>query len=96
MPGKFLGYALYAGGIWKGDITVANIEKLEEMGASELHARWFNEEEVSMPQRDGNFIFPSATEQSKFLGQELRTSTLIRGRPERGEEQDNLHGKSDE
>ena len=31
LPGLFLGYALYAGGIWKGDILVADIEELEMM-----------------------------------------------------------------
>ena len=35
LPGLFLGYALYAGGIWKGDILVANLEELETMDASE-------------------------------------------------------------
>ena len=39
LPGMFLGYALYAVRIWEGDITVADIEELEEMDASELHAR---------------------------------------------------------
>ena len=39
LPGMFLGYALYAVGIWKGDIMVADIEELEETDASELHAR---------------------------------------------------------
>ena len=29
LPGLFLGYALYACGIWKGDIMVADIEELE-------------------------------------------------------------------
>ena len=38
LPGIFLGYALYARGVWKGDILVADIEELEEMDASELHA----------------------------------------------------------
>ena len=32
LPGLFLGYALYAGGIWKGDILVADIEELENDG----------------------------------------------------------------
>ena len=36
LPGLFLGYALYAGGIWKGDILVADIEELETMDASEI------------------------------------------------------------
>ena len=34
LRGLFLGYALYAGGIWKGDILVADIEELETMDAS--------------------------------------------------------------
>ena len=45
-PGIFLGYVLSAGGIWKGDIMVADIEELEEMDASELHARRLNAKEV--------------------------------------------------
>ena len=60
LPGKFLGYALYAGRIWKGDIVVADIEELEEMDASELHARRLNAKEVLTSQRSGNFIFPVA------------------------------------
>ena len=31
LPGLFLGHVLYAGGIWKGDILVADIEELETM-----------------------------------------------------------------
>ena len=42
LPGMFLGYALYAGGIWKGDILVADTEELEQVDASELHARRLN------------------------------------------------------
>ena len=42
LPGKNLGYALHAGGIWQGDIMVADIEELEEMDASELRARRLN------------------------------------------------------
>ena len=37
--GLFLGYALYAGGIWKGDISVADIEELETMDASEIYSK---------------------------------------------------------
>ena len=39
LPGLFLGYALYAGGIWKGDILVADIEELETMDASEIYSK---------------------------------------------------------
>ena len=37
LPGLFLGYALYAGWIWKGDMMVADIEELETMDASEIY-----------------------------------------------------------
>ena len=42
LPGIFLGYALYAGGIWRRDIMIADIRDLEEMDASEIHARRLN------------------------------------------------------
>ena len=60
LPGIFVGFVLYAVGILKGDIMVADIEELEEMDASELHARRLNAKEVLKPQRSGNFIFPVA------------------------------------
>ena len=36
LPGLFLGYALYAVGIWKGDVLIADLEELETMDASEI------------------------------------------------------------
>ena len=77
---------------------VADIEELEEMDASELHARRLNAKEVKTPQRSGIFIFPIADGTVKIFGrdQRLRTSTSIRDLPERGEEQDNLRGESEE
>ena len=39
LPGLFLGYALYAGGIWKGDVLIANLEELETMDASEIYSK---------------------------------------------------------
>ena len=66
---------------------VADIEEMEEMDASELHARRLNAKEVFTPQRSGNFIFPVADGTVKIFGgeQRLRTSILTRDRPERGE-----------
>ena len=58
LPGIFLGSALHAGRIWKGDIMVADIEELEEMDASELYARRLNAKEVLTPMRGDNFMFP--------------------------------------
>ena len=48
---------------------VADIEELEEMDASELHARRLNAKEVLTPQRSGNFCSQSQMEQSKSLGE---------------------------
>ena len=76
---------------------VADIEELEEMDASELHARRLNTKEVLTPMKGENFIFPVADGTVKISGedQDLRTSTIIRDSPDRGEEQDNLRGESD-
>ena len=46
---------------------VADIEELEEMDASELHAQTLNEKEVLTPQRSGNLIFSVAD--GKSLGE---------------------------
>ena len=39
LPGLFLGYALYAGGIWKGDVLIADLEELETMDASDIYSK---------------------------------------------------------
>ena len=39
LPGLFLGYALYAEGIWKSDVLVADLEELETMEASEIYSK---------------------------------------------------------
>ena len=59
---------IFRGRIWKGDIMVADIEELEEMDASELHAPRFNAKEVLTPQRSGNFIFLGADGTVKIFG----------------------------
>ena len=58
--------------------------RVEQMDASELHARKLNAEEVLTPQRSGNFIFPVADGTVKIFGwkQRPRTSTLTLDRPE--------------
>ena len=87
LPGLFLGYALYAGGIWKGDILVTDIEELETMDASEIHSKRLNAKDVIFPKENGKFVFPVADGRIKILGgdQDLRTSTLVRHRPIQGE-----------
>ena len=95
LPGLFLGYALYLGGIWKGDVLVANIEELETMDASEIHAKRHIAKEVIFP-KQGEFIFPIADGRIKpFWGdQDLRTSTSIRHRPIQGESNIDFLGES--
>ena len=67
--GIFLGYALHAGGIWRGDIMVADIEELEEMDASELHARRLNAKAVLPPREGDSFFSQSQMEQYKSSGE---------------------------
>ena len=85
------------GEIRKGDILVADIEELEEMDASELQVWRLNAKEVLTTMKGDNFIFPVADGTDKVSGgdQSLRTSTLIRDRPDRGEKQEILQGESD-
>ena len=96
-PGLFLGYALYAGGIWKGDTMVADIEELETMDASEIYSKRLNAKEVIFPKENGEFIFALADGRIKTPGEDqaLRTSTLIRPRPNRGEGHIDFLGESE-
>ena len=48
--GIFLGYELFAGRIWKGDILVADIDELAKMDASEIYPRRINARGVLTPQ----------------------------------------------
>ena len=95
--GLFLGYALYAGGIWKGDVLVADFEELETMDASEIYSKRPNAKEVKFPKEKGEFIFPIADGRLKTPGgdQELRTSTLVRHRPIQGESHIDFLGESE-
>ena len=96
LPGLFPGYALYAGGIWKGDVLIADLEELETMDASEIYSKRLNAKEVIFP-KQGEFIFPIADGRIKTLGgdQELRTSTLVRHRPIQGESNIDFLGESE-
>ena len=96
LPGLFLGYALYAGGIWKGDVLIADLEELETMDASEIYSKILNAKEVIFP-KQGEFIFPIADGRIKTIGgdQDLRTSTLVRHRPIQGESNIDFLGESE-
>ena len=93
LPGLFLGYVLYAGANWKGDVLFADLEELETMDASEIYSNRLNAKEVIQ----GEFIFPIADGRIKTPGrdQELRTSTLVRHRPIQGESNIDFLGESE-
>ena len=57
------------------------------MDASEIYSKRLNAKEVIFPKEKGKFIFPIADGRIKLPGgdQELRTPTLIREHPIRGE-----------
>ena len=78
-------------------MLIVDIEELEQMDASELHARRLNAKEVVTPMKGESFIFPVADGTVKISGgdEDLRTSTLIRDNPDRGEERDILRGDSE-
>ena len=83
---------------WKGDFLVADFEELEQMDASEIHARRLNAKEVLKPMKGDTCKFPVAGETVKPPGgkRRLRTFTSIRDHPQRGEEQEVFRGQSDE
>ena len=58
LPRIFLGYALIARRIWKGDILIAEKEDLENLDASEFYPRRLNAKEVLRTQRQREFVFP--------------------------------------
>ena len=64
LPGLFLGYALYAGRIWKGDVLIADLEELETMNASEIYSKRLNAKEVIFP-KQGELFFQSQMDESK-------------------------------
>ena len=71
LPGLYLGYALYSGGIWKGDVLVADLEELEKMDASEIYSKRLNAKEVIFPKANGKFIFQPQMDESNPL-EEIR------------------------
>ena len=75
LPGLFLGYALYAGGIWKGDVLIADLEELETIDASEIYSKRLNAKEVIFP-KQGEFIFPIADGRIKIPWRRSRTENI--------------------
>ena len=67
------------------------------MDASEIYSTRLNAKEVIFPKEKGEFIFPAADGRIKLSGgdQELRTPSLIREHPSRGESQRDFLGESE-
>ena len=67
------------------------------MDATEICIKRVNAKEVIFPKPNGKFIFPVADGRIKLSGgdQELRTPTLIRDHPIRGESQGDFLGESE-
>ena len=97
LPGLFLGYALYAGGIWKGDVLVADLEELETMDASEIYSKRLNAKEVIFPKEKREFIFPIADGRIQICWRRSGTENihLIRHRHIRGESHLDFLGESE-
>ena len=94
LPGIFLGCVLHVGRIWKGDILVVDLEELEEMDASEIHAKRLNAKEVMLPKSGENYKFPVADGTVKPCGG-MKTSTFIRNQPVQRESHQDILGDSE-
>ena len=77
-------------------MLIADLEELETMDASEIYSKRLNAKEVIFP-KQGEFIFPAADGRIKLFegDQELKTPTLIREHPIRGESQLDFLGESE-
>ena len=99
LPGVFLGHALHLGGIWKGDMLVADNEEFgEHWTRQKNHARKLNTKGVSKPKMVKNIIFPVADGTVKLSGRDhrIRESTLRRDQSVRsGDLRGDLQGSSD-
>ena len=97
LPGTFLGHVLDVGGIWKGDVLVADIEELQQMDASENYAKRLHAKEVLTPMSGEKVHIPIRRWNSKTLWNRSGSENipLLRDRPDRGDEQGNLQEGSD-
>ena len=50
-------HSLYAGGIWKGDVLVADLEEFQTMDASEIYSKRLNAKEVIFANEKENLLF---------------------------------------
>ena len=83
LPGLFLGYALYAGGIWKGDVLIADLEELETMDASEIFSKKTQCERGDISPRKRRIYFSNSrwTNQNPWRRSEIENIRLDTGPP---------------
>ena len=74
--GIFLGYELIVGGIWKGDILIADLEDLEKLDASDIYLRWINAKQVLIRQKDDEINILYCRGYSKIGRKRLRISRI--------------------
>ena len=88
LSGISTSHALHAGGSWKGDVLVADVEKLQENDASDVYSRRITPKEFLVPEEGDSFMFPCANGLEKMAGKdaEIRPSNRIRQDIEEGEE----------
>ena len=79
LPGIFIGCVLYAEGIWKGDIFVANIEELEKIDASEIYRRRINAKDILTP-RTGILFSQLQTVQQNCWEQTMNSENPLQDR----------------
>ena len=78
-PRNFLRLCIVRGGIWKGDIPIVDLEELEEMEASELHAKRLNAEVEVLPKSGENYKSRSEMEQYNLM-EEIRDTESTNSR----------------
>ena len=71
--GLFLGYALHAGWIWKGDVLVADIEELETVDASEIYSKKTQCEIGDISQREWKKLFCQPQMDESNFSEEIKT-----------------------
>ena len=92
LPGIFMGYALYAGKLDKGDILVADAEELREHHVQEVYEKRINAKEVIVVKDRDTFIFSCANGMIKLADKSQSPHTdQIRQRPEKMEEHSSDH-----
>ena len=73
LPGLFLGYALYAGRIWKGDVLIADLEELETMDASDICSKKTQCERGDISQRKRRIYFSNRRWTNQKPLEEIKT-----------------------